>query len=229
MARVILYEHADFRGGAVVLYPGESIDNFSGRTFDNGAKLNDSVSSIRVEGDVEVYIYEHSRYRGDALRLGESVRDLTGRLVSGGVNASWNDRISSIRVVAVRGGWNRDRDPGRPNDGPRVFDPEKAVKSVFKDVLNREPDPGELRDFANRMRDGGWTERMLRDFLRTEERYRLEVADRLVRRAYLDVLGREADEGGLRTYRRRMLNDNWTEGDVRDDLRKSAEYRSKHR
>jgi hypothetical protein len=229
-ARVILFDDAGYRGAALELFPGDAIDNFSGKTFDGGAKLNDSVSSIRIEGDVEVYVYENSRFRGEALRLTESVRDLTGRLVARSVNVSWNDRISSIKVVRARGrDDDRDHRPdNRPGDRPRG-DVEKIIKSTFTDLLGREPDPGELRDFRARFLDAGWNERMLRDHLRSEERYRIEAADRLVHRAYLDVLGRAPDESGLKQYRWAILRKNWTEGDVRDDLRKSDEFRSKHR
>ncbi|MES1168123.1 MAG: hypothetical protein ABUL61_03025, partial [Oleiharenicola lentus] len=99
--RVIIYQHAGFSGDALVLYPGDAIDNMSGQTFENGAKLNDGISSIRVEGGAEVYAYENSRFRGEALRLTENVRDLTGRPVAGAVGVSWNDRISSIKVERV--------------------------------------------------------------------------------------------------------------------------------
>src|SRR3954468_7895754 len=71
--RVILFQDADFRGGSLVLFPGDSLDNFSGKTFDNGAKLNDGVSSIRVEGDAEAYVYQDARFRGEALRLTDHV------------------------------------------------------------------------------------------------------------------------------------------------------------
>lgn len=228
--RVILYEHAGFRGDAIVLYPGDAIDNFSGLTFDNGAKLNDSVSSIRVEGNVEVFLYENSRFRGEALRVTENTRDLTGRPVSGSAGQNWNDRISSIRVERVRGrDWDRGPDrPDRPGGRPPA-DPEKTIKDAFRDLLDRDPDAGELRDFRHRFIDGGWTERMLRDHLRTEERYRHEAAERIVRRAYREVLGRDADPGGLRQYTWAVREKGWTESDVRDDLRKSAEYRNKPR
>ena len=234
--RVILFQHAGFSGGALVLYPGESIENMSGATFDNGAKLNDSISSIRIEGDVEVYAYENSRYRGDAMRMTESARDLSGRPVAGGVSVSWNDRISSIKVEWVRGrdrddrGRDRDdRERGRPGDDRLRGDPEKIIKDSFKDLLGREPDAGELRDFRNRMKDQGWTELMLRDHLRTEEHYRNEAAELIVRRAYREVLGREVDPNGLRQYSRNVRDKGWTESDVRDDLRKSAEYRNRPR
>jgi len=226
-ARVILYQHAGFRGDSLVLYPGDSIDNMAGRTFENGAKLNDSISSIWVEGGAEVYAYENSRYRGEALRLTENVRDLSGRLVAGSVSVSWNDRISSIKVERTRG-RDRDREPSRSRDNPRS-NPDKSIKDIFNDLLGREPSPGELRQFREKFSDQGWTERMLRDHLRQEDSYRAEVADRLIRRAYRDTLGRDPDESGLHTYRRNLLEREWTESDVRDDLRKSAEFRNRQR
>src|SRR4051812_38480331 len=88
--RVIVFEHAGFQGDSIVLYPGDALDNLSGRTFEHGAKLNDGISSIVIEGGAELYVYENAKYRGQALRVTESVRDLVGRLVSGSVDVSWN-------------------------------------------------------------------------------------------------------------------------------------------
>lgn len=228
--RVIVYQHAGFGGDSLVLYPGDSIENMSGLSFDGGGKLNDGISSIRIEGNVELFVYENARYRGESLRLTESARDLTGRPVAGGVGVSWNDRISSLRVERSRGhGPDWDREPGRPGGGRPPRDPEKLVKDTFQDILGREPDAGELREFRNRIKDAGWTERMLRDHLRTEDRYRTEAAELIVRRAYHDVLGREADPAGLRQYTWAVRDKGWTESDVRDDLRKSPEYRNKPR
>ena len=56
---------------------------------------------------------------------------------------------------------------------------------------------------------------------------RAEDPDRIIRRAYQDVLGRDPDEGGLRQYRSRIIDDGWTEGQVRESLRNSPEYRDK--
>jgi len=230
-SRVIVYQHAGFGGDVLVLYPGDAIENMAGLTFENGAKLNDGISSIRVEGNAELFVYENARYKGEALRLTENARDLTGRPVQGSVSVTWNDRISSLRVERVRG---RDRDPGRPGDGrpgddrPRG-DPEKLIKTTFSELLGREPSAGELRDFRSRMLDQGWNERMLREHLRTEDHYRNEAAEFIVRRAYREVLGREADPVGLKQYGWAVREKNWTESDVRDDLRKSAEFRNKPR
>ena len=55
-----------------------------------------------------------------------------------------------------------------------------------------------------------------------------EDPDRIVRRAYQDVLGRDPDPSGLRTYRGRIIDDGWTEAQVRDDLRKSPEFRERN-
>lgn len=215
--RVIFYQQADFRGDALVVYPGESIENLSGRSFEGGGSLNDRISSIRVEGGAEVYVFENSRYRGAVMRLTESVRDLTGRLLPDSVSASWNDRISSFRVEARR----RDaRDEARA-------EPDVIIKRAYLDLLVREPDPTGLRNYRNLIIDQGWTELMVRDHLRRSDEFRREGADRIIRRAYLDVLEREPDPTGLNHYRRLLLDKNWTEGDVRDDLRRSAEFRNK--
>jgi hypothetical protein len=50
-------------------------------------------------------------------------------------------------------------------------------------------------------------------------------ADAIVRRAYEDVLNREADPNGLRVYRKHIVDDGWTEQQVRQSLRASPEYR----
>ena len=52
-----------------------------------------------------------------------------------------------------------------------------------------------------------------------------EDPDKIVRRAYQDVLNREPDQSGLRQYRSRIIDDHWSEAQVRDALRNSAEYR----
>lgn len=210
--RVIVYEDAEYRGDRLVLYPGDSLENLSGLTFENGGRLNDRITSIRVEGGAEVYVHADARFRGAVMRITENTRDLTGRLLPGSVSASWNDRISSLRVAVRR------------RDEPKA-DPDVVIKRAYLDLLGREPDPAGVRDYRSLIIDQGWTETMVRDNIRRGDEFRREGADRIIRRAYLDVLGREADPEGLRFYRGRVLDKNWSEGDVRDALRKSDEYR----
>ena len=216
--RVILYEHADFRGASLVLYPGDSIDNFSGQGFPSGAKLNDSVSSIRVEGGAEVLAYENARFRGNALRLTESARDLTDRLLPGGVSANWNDRISSLRV---EGGRRRGG-----GGGNREIDSDLVIKRAFSDLLGREPSAQELRRFRGQIIDQGWTERMLRDHLRSDDGFRREAADAIILRAFRDLLSRVPDLSGLGGLRSLIVDRGWTEEMVRDNIRRGDEFRN---
>jgi hypothetical protein len=52
--------------------------------------------------------------------------------------------------------------------------------------------------------------------------------DRIIRRAYQDLLDREPDQAGLREYRRRMIDDGWGEAEVREAIRRSPEYRERN-
>lgn len=51
--------------------------------------------------------------------------------------------------------------------------------------------------------------------------------DLIVNRAYQDILGRDPDPAGLRLYRSHIIDDGWSEAQVRDTLRNSPEYREK--
>ena len=50
-----------------------------------------------------------------------------------------------------------------------------------------------------------------------------EEATRAVTAAYEDILGRKPDQEGLRIYRSKMVDDNWSEKDVRKALKRSTE------
>jgi hypothetical protein len=212
--RVILFENADFRGDFLVLYPGDELDNFSGRTFVNGRALNDRVSSVRVEGGAEAYLFEQSRFRGAVLRLTESVRDLSSLPLTDGARVSWNDRLSSIKVGVQR----------RHNHQDDV-DADVIIRRAYLDLLGREPDPEGVRHFHILIIDEGWTEKMVRDQIRHSDEYRKDGIDRIIRRAYRDLLGRDPDDQGLRNYHRLMLDRDWSEAELREQIRKGDEYR----
>jgi hypothetical protein len=116
-----------------------------------------------------------------------------------------NDKISSVRLY---GG---------------------AEVTVFKDSrFNGRSThfPGDVRNLKN----AGWNDTISSLQVRARG-YRSGLssmdADRIVRRAYDDLLEREPDQAGLRLYRSRIIDDGWTEAQVRDALRKSPEYREK--
>jgi len=103
---------------------------------------------------------------------------------------------------------------------------EKIIIEAFEDILDREPSDREMDRYLDRMEDDGWTERDVREDLRERRhgRDRDEDPDAMVRRAYEDILHREPDEKGLRLYRSRIIEDGWSERDVRKALRESPEH-----
>ena len=57
---VTLYEHADFRGASITLTIGQDLQNLDWIRFDNGSRINDRISSIRIDGPVELVVFEHA-------------------------------------------------------------------------------------------------------------------------------------------------------------------------
>ena len=112
---------------------------------------------------------------------------------------------------------------------------DKAIKRAFEDALDREPSDRELRRYRSLMHEDHWTERDVRNDLRDRSDYRrhsrsaYEDPDKVIRRAYEDILHREPDSDGMRLYRSRMIDDDWTEQDVREALRKSPEHAKRSR
>ena len=68
---------------------------------------------------------------------------------------------------------------------------------------------------------------MVRDHMRKGDEYRGPAVDRIIKRAYHDLLNRDPDPGGLQTYRRLILDKNWTEAQVRDAIRAGDEYKNR--
>jgi hypothetical protein len=129
-----------------------------------------------------------------------------------------NDQISSIRVFG------------------------RAEVMVFRDVRFG-GDSARFGGDVRNLRREGWNDRIsslrisgqerppdrfgnLNDEQRGRDRDRRvgEEADRIIRRAYQDILGRDPDEGGLRQYRSRIIDDHWNEEQVRNSLRTSPEF-----
>lgn len=105
-----------------------------------------------------------------------------------------------------------------------------TIRRAFDEVLQRDPSEWELRRYRDLMYEDHWTERDIKEDLRRRGDYgrhserRIEDPERVVRRAYEDILHRQPDAEGLRLYRSRIIDDNWTEYQVREALRKSPEH-----
>jgi peptidase inhibitor family I36 len=169
--------------------------------------------------------FQDSDFRGDyfCVPAGEDV---------GRVPDEMNDRISSIRVfgraevivfgdIRFRGGSARfdrnirDLRDERWND--RISSLRVDYEGRGGDFRGRPDDRGRFDD-RGRPDDRGRSD---------DRRDRRGDVDQIVRRAYQDVLGRDPDESGLRQYRSRMIDDGWSEQQVRESLRNSPEYRER--
>jgi hypothetical protein len=119
----------------------------------------------------------------------------------------------------------------RYSSSSRDVDPDRVIRRAYQDILHREPDQEGLRHYRTEMIDNGWTEQDVRQALRKSaehDKVSQSSAERIVKRAYQDILGRDPDYNGLTTYRNRIVNDGWDEQDVRQALRNSPEYRQKN-
>lgn len=141
--------------------------------------------------------YNGTNFRGDYFCVG------TGDAINS-VPGGMNDRISSLRLFG------------------------RVGVTVFKDTRFSGRSDRFDADVRN-LKDEGWNDLISSIRVRQEpsggQYGRTENPDRIVRRAYQDILDREPDSAGLRLYRSRIIDDGWTEAQVRDALRKSPEYR----
>jgi Peptidase inhibitor family I36 len=198
------YKDANFAGEYFCVSAGRDIDSIP-------EGMNDKISSIRIFGRAEVSVHKDRFQSGRSTRFYNDVRNLK--------NAGWNDTISSVDVRPTKG-YNPDL---TSNDADRI------VRRAYEDVLDRQPDQGGLRLYRSRMIDDGWTEKQVRDALRSSPEYKqnsVKNANEIVKRAYQSVLKRDPDAGSS-GYVNRVLKDGWTQADVERELRKSPEYRNK--
>lgn len=114
-----------------------------------------------------------------------------------------------------------------------AWDADDVVRRAYLDILGREPDAQGLRNYREQIVRRGWSEWDLREELRRSPEYRgagrNSAADRMVRRAYQDILHREPDPEGLANYRSLILEEGWDVQDVRTALRRSSEHRDLRR
>ncbi len=111
-----------------------------------------------------------------------------------------------------------------------AFDTDAVITRAYADILEREPDPAGMQSHRRHIMKEGWSEQDVRQALRQSPEYgstagRTASADRIIGRAYQDVLNRQPDAGGLNAYRRAIIEEGWDEQDLRQVLLRSDEYR----
>ena len=154
--------------------------------------------------------YKDPNFRGDYFCVGSG--DGVGAVPDG-----MNDRISSLRLFG------------------------RVEVTVFKDVRFAGRSERFESDIRN-LKDEGWNDLISSirvrhesggggNFGRPGSRPSFgrpsEDPDRVIRRAYQDILDRQPDATGLRIYRSHMIDDGWSEAQVREALRNSPEFREK--
>ncbi len=161
-----------------------------------------------------VLLFPEPNYRGEPLvvEVGSAVDNLAN-LRSGG--RQWNERISSVRFEG------------------------SVILVLYADAYFHGATATLTRDAADlsalslgSRKDANWDNRI--SSLRVEPIERAApvfihwdrpAAERAVRAAYHDILGRDPDQDGLRKYRDRLVKQGWTEDQLRDNLRDSDEFR----
>jgi hypothetical protein len=153
---------------------------------------------------VGVCFYEDADYRGNYFCAAPGEQRASVR--------SMNDRISSIRVF---GGAEVEvfADNDFNGNARRIT---RNVPNLGNQGLNDQISSFRVRD----VRSGS-----ARPYNNGQYGYGSSNPDRIVRRAYQDLLNREPDAEGMRVYRSKIVNEGWTETQVRDALRDSREYR----
>jgi hypothetical protein len=106
-------------------------------------------------------------------------------------------------------------------------DPTSIVENAYQDVLGRKADKAGMRIYRSKIIDEGWTESQVRTALRSSPEFQQAGTDVIIKRAYEDVLSRKPDRGGMKLYRKNIIENHWTEKQVRDSLRLSQEYLNK--
>jgi hypothetical protein len=165
--------------------------------------------------------YEDADFGGNyfCLRSGESLDSIPSGM---------NDRISSIRIFgdadvsvfknpSYEGNSARfDYDVGNLRGGSWNDQISSIqVRRTYSGYRGQSRDDGYGR--YGQSRDDGYGR-----YGRSTDR-----TDRVIERAYEDLLGREPDAEGLRTYRSRILDDGWSEAQVRESIRRSNEFKER--
>jgi len=131
----------------------------------------------------------------------------------------WNDRISSIRVFG-----------GAQVEVFANIDYRGTSRQFNSNVPNL-ADQG-LNDQVSSFRVSGtrgYNSSRYGNNNQYGNQYGNNSPERIVRRAYQDILNRDPDPEGMRLYRSKIIDEGWSETQVRDSLRNSDEYRQSGR
>ncbi|HUR57427.1 MAG TPA: hypothetical protein VM029_06945 [Opitutaceae bacterium] len=245
---VAFYTEPNFKGEVLIVEAGAAVPNLDTMRRSNQAPWMYAISSMRVEGTARATLHSGPNFSGQRIDLTTSVSDLYAIQRGNETGATWDRAIASVAVTGpqpqpvvvaqpmppVRVEPVRPppptvvvvQNPPPPPPRPRYdrHSAELVVQRAFREVLARPADPEGLRTYRDRLMHEGWSEQQMIEHLQRSSEARGINADVAINKAYREVLGRDADASGLAHYRSKW-KDGWTQGQIRDDLRRSHEGR----
>lgn len=240
--RVTFYTEPNFRGEALAVEAGASVADLGTMTRPSNQPWALAISSIKVEGDARALVYSGRGFSGERLEVRASIADLYGEQRGGG---TWDRAIASVTVsgtqmhVATPPPQVVVRQPP-PSHVVVVPPPPPPVRRIdmrtvdnmiyqaYREVLRRNPDPDGLRTYRHRIIHEGWSmDQVIAQLQRSSEARNVDPRAAITQ-AYREVLGRDPDPQGMAHYLSKW-RDGWTQGQIRDDLRRSAEFRNRRR
>jgi hypothetical protein len=255
--RVTFYTEPNFKGEALTVEAGASVETLDRLTRPSTQRpWTYAISSVRVEGAARATVFTGPGYSGERLEIAGDVADLYSVRRTSEPGATWDRAIASVTVTGPQRAVVTAPPPvpRYPEQSTTVYvvptpatpppppppvivrevrprmdrrTAEQIVHRAFREVLNRPADPEGLRTYRDRVMNEGWSERQVIAQLQRSSEARGVNADEAIRQAYREVLGREPDASGLASYRAKW-RDGWTQGQIRDDLRRSQEGRQSH-
>lgn len=238
--RVTFYSEPNFKGHAVTVEAGANVPNLATLQREGAGGWAQAISSVQVEGTARAVLYSATGFQGDRMEVARSIADLYDARRSGG--GTWDRAVASVTVIGPSRVVVEPAPTYRPSPPPpttvvvvqepppvmvrriSAYEAEAMVRRAYREVLARSVDPEGLRLYRERILREGWTEAQLIAHLQRSDEARSVSADAAITRMYREVLGRDPDPAGLNHYRQRW-RDGWTQGQIRDDLRRSAENR----
>jgi hypothetical protein len=252
--RVTFYTEPNFRGEALTIEAGASVENLDRMLRTTTQRpWTYAISSVKVDGAAKAIVHTGAGFSGERLEISRDVTDLYAIRRPAQPGGTWDRAIASIAVTGPQRAVVTQPVPvARPVEQPTTVyvvptqppppppvvvhevrprldrrAAEIMVQRAYREVLDRPADPEGLRTYANRLIHEGWSEHQMIQHLQRSSEARGVNADEAIRKAYREVLGRDPDANGLAHYRAKW-RDGWTQGQIRDDLRRSHEGRDNH-
>ncbi|MBL9202080.1 MAG: DUF4214 domain-containing protein [Opitutaceae bacterium] len=244
--RVTFFTEPNYRGESLVVEAGASVENLERLTRPSQQPWSFAITSVRVEGAARATVFNAPGFSGERLEITRNLPDLYAERRGREAGATWDRAIVSVvvagppRPAAVQPTPRPESPPPtvvvvQPRPPPPVIvhevkpridrrAAERMVQHAYREVLDRPADPEGLRTYTERLIREGWSEQQMIQQLQRSSEARGINADQAITKIYREVLGRDPDSRGLAHYRSKW-KEGWTQGQIRDDLRRSPEGR----